>query len=223
MNSRCSHDDWKPKRQCGQVLSDMTNEPTTNWPARTVVTALPTSSTMPQYSCPIAIGGRDVVQAAIGPQGRIRRCRWPTAGRWRPSDGESSARRPPHTGRLPGRKAWFPTSEESPFSRGWPTASCPLVDTGGRRSHEAGWQRRDGATGRTPAALRTRGPCRLRHRRLFRGEVAEPVGGGDAAIHEEIAAGDERSVRAHEQGTDVADLVGGTGSPDGAELGSCAR
>ena len=23
MNSRCSHDDWKPCRQCGQVLSEM--------------------------------------------------------------------------------------------------------------------------------------------------------------------------------------------------------
>ena len=34
----------------------MQNEPTTNWPGRTVVTALPTSSTTPQYSCPIAIG-----------------------------------------------------------------------------------------------------------------------------------------------------------------------
>ena len=56
MNSRCSHDDWKPKRQCGQVLSEMQNEPTTNWPGLTVVTALPTSSTTPQYSCPIAIG-----------------------------------------------------------------------------------------------------------------------------------------------------------------------
>ena len=34
----------------------MQNEPTTNWPGRTVVTALPTSSTTPQYSWPIAIG-----------------------------------------------------------------------------------------------------------------------------------------------------------------------
>ena len=34
----------------------MQNEPTTNWPGLTVVTALPTSSTTPQYSCPIAIG-----------------------------------------------------------------------------------------------------------------------------------------------------------------------
>ena len=34
----------------------MQNEPTTNWPGLTVATALPTSSTTPQYSCPIAIG-----------------------------------------------------------------------------------------------------------------------------------------------------------------------
>jgi hypothetical protein len=56
MNSRCSHDDWKPKRQCGQVLSEMQNDPTTNWPGRTVFTALPISSTTPQYSWPMAIG-----------------------------------------------------------------------------------------------------------------------------------------------------------------------
>jgi hypothetical protein len=34
----------------------MQKEPTTNCPGRTDVTALPTSSTMPQYSWPIAIG-----------------------------------------------------------------------------------------------------------------------------------------------------------------------
>ena len=34
----------------------MQNEPTTNWPGLTVLTALPTSSTTPQYSWPIAIG-----------------------------------------------------------------------------------------------------------------------------------------------------------------------
>src|ERR1700678_2167491 len=50
MNSRCTHDDWNPNRQCGQVLSEMQNEPTTNWPGRTLLTALPTCSTMPQYS-----------------------------------------------------------------------------------------------------------------------------------------------------------------------------
>jgi hypothetical protein len=56
MNSRCSHDDWKPKRQCGQVLSEMQNEPTTNCPGFTVLTALPTSTTTPQYSWPMCIG-----------------------------------------------------------------------------------------------------------------------------------------------------------------------
>ncbi len=56
MNSRCTHDDWKPRRQCGQVLSEMQNEPMTNCPGLTDVTALPTSSTTPQYSWPIAIG-----------------------------------------------------------------------------------------------------------------------------------------------------------------------
>ena len=51
MNSRCTHDDLIAVRgRCGQVLSEAKNEPTTNWPGLTVCTALPTSSTMPQYS-----------------------------------------------------------------------------------------------------------------------------------------------------------------------------
>ena len=66
MNSRCSHDDWKPKRQCGQVLSERQKEPTTNWPGRTVLTALPTSSTMPQYSWPIAMGAVNVFRPRNG-------------------------------------------------------------------------------------------------------------------------------------------------------------
>lgn len=56
MNSICSHEDWKPNRQCGQVLSERQKEPTTNWPGRTKMTALPTSSTIPQYSWPMALG-----------------------------------------------------------------------------------------------------------------------------------------------------------------------
>jgi len=34
----------------GQVLSEAKNEPMTNWPGLTEVTALPTFSTTPQYS-----------------------------------------------------------------------------------------------------------------------------------------------------------------------------
>jgi len=56
MNSICSHDEWKPYAQCGQVLSDMQNEPTTNWPGFTVRTAEPTSTTTPQYSWPMCCG-----------------------------------------------------------------------------------------------------------------------------------------------------------------------
>src|SRR5206468_11734314 len=56
MNSRWTHDDWYPYWQLGQVLSDVANEPMTNWPGLTDRTALPTSSTMPQYSCPIGVG-----------------------------------------------------------------------------------------------------------------------------------------------------------------------
>ena len=56
MNSRCSQEDGKPNRQCGQVLSEMQNEPTTNWPGFTVLTASPTSTTTPQYSWPMCAG-----------------------------------------------------------------------------------------------------------------------------------------------------------------------
>ena len=38
------------------MLSDRQNEPTTNWPGSTEVTALPVSPPPPQYSWPIAIG-----------------------------------------------------------------------------------------------------------------------------------------------------------------------
>src|SRR6266403_1470519 len=55
-NSLCWHDDWYPIWQLGQLLSDAKNEPITNWPGLIEVTALPTSSTMPQYSCPIGVG-----------------------------------------------------------------------------------------------------------------------------------------------------------------------
>jgi hypothetical protein len=34
----------------------MQNDPMTNWPGFTVFTVLPTSSTTPQYSCPMAWG-----------------------------------------------------------------------------------------------------------------------------------------------------------------------
>jgi hypothetical protein len=52
----CWHDDWNRARQFGQVLSDAKNEPMTNWPGLMELTPLPTSSTMPQYSCPIGAG-----------------------------------------------------------------------------------------------------------------------------------------------------------------------
>lgn len=56
MNSRCRQFDWKPFLQFAQVLSEVANEPTTNWPGRTEMTALPTSSTKPTYSWPIGCG-----------------------------------------------------------------------------------------------------------------------------------------------------------------------
>jgi len=38
------------------VLSDAKNEPMTNWPGLIDSTALPTSSTIPQYSWPNGVG-----------------------------------------------------------------------------------------------------------------------------------------------------------------------
>src|SRR5271165_4284431 len=49
--------------------------------------------------------------------------------------------------------------------------------------------------------------------RSIRGELAVEVGGGDAAVHEEVAAGDERAVGTHEERADVPDLVWSAGAP----------
>jgi hypothetical protein len=48
-----------------------------------------------------------------------------------------------------------------------------------------------------------------------RGKVAVPVGGGDSAIHEEVAACNERAVRPHQQSTDVSYLVRVSARPAG--------
>src|SRR4051794_1665026 len=50
--------------------------------------------------------------------------------------------------------------------------------------------------------------------RWLRSEIAVPVGGGHTAIHEEIAAGDEPTVRPHEQRSDIAHLIGRAGAPN---------
>ncbi len=54
-NSACTHFDWNPARQISQVLSEMTNDPTTKSPGLTVVTSEPTSSTTPTYSWPMSV------------------------------------------------------------------------------------------------------------------------------------------------------------------------
>src|SRR3954466_9793379 len=54
--SRCTHEVWYPARQFGQVLSEAKKDPTTNCPTLIFVTALPTSSTTPQYSWPNGVG-----------------------------------------------------------------------------------------------------------------------------------------------------------------------
>ncbi|CAM5564356.1 hypothetical protein SCANM63S_09385 [Streptomyces canarius] len=53
MNSRFTQLDCHPLRQLAQVLSEVANEPTANWPGSTEVTSLPTASTKPTYSCPM--------------------------------------------------------------------------------------------------------------------------------------------------------------------------
>jgi hypothetical protein len=55
-----------PLRHTGQVLSLYRNPPTTKSPGVTVVTAAPTSSTIPTYSCPIGVGLRPPEVARYG-------------------------------------------------------------------------------------------------------------------------------------------------------------
>ena len=52
-NSAWTHLDWKPDWQISQVLSEMTNDPTTKSPTFTFFTSEPISSTIPTYSCPM--------------------------------------------------------------------------------------------------------------------------------------------------------------------------
>jgi hypothetical protein len=47
---------------------------------------------------------------------------------------------------------------------------------------------------------------------LGRGELAVPVGGGHASVHQDVAAGDEPAVRAHEQCAHRGHLVGSAGA-----------
>ena len=57
--------------------------------------------------------------------------------------------------------------------------------------------------------------------RLLCRELAEPVGGRDAAVHQDVAAGDEPAVRSHEQRTDGADFVNEAGDlPYARRLGN---
>ena len=54
----CRHEVWTPLRQLAHVPSLILNGAITNSPGRTVVTASPTSSTMPTNSCPMRSGPR---------------------------------------------------------------------------------------------------------------------------------------------------------------------
>ena len=53
---------------------------------------------------------------------------------------------------------------------------------------------------------------------LFRGKLAVPVGGRDAAVHQEIAPRDECAIRAHQKGTDGSYFIRGAGTPGRAQL-----
>jgi hypothetical protein len=65
-----------------------------------------------------------------------------------------------------------------------------------------------------PLACRAPPPRRASRRAKF----AVKVGGGHATVHEEVAAGDERPVGAHEQRADGPYLVWGAATPDRAQL-----
>ena len=45
-----------PVVECAHGLPEVANEPATNWSGLIVLASRPTSSTMPQYSCPIGVG-----------------------------------------------------------------------------------------------------------------------------------------------------------------------
>src|ERR1700689_796874 len=49
-----------------------------------------------------------------------------------------------------------------------------------------------------------------------------PIGGGDAAVHQKITAGDERALATHQQRTYIAHLIGSTGASCGAHLDHAA-
>jgi hypothetical protein len=53
---------------------------------------------------------------------------------------------------------------------------------------------------------------------LSGGEFAVEVGRGNAAVHEEVAAGDERAVGAYEERANCSDLVRGPAAAGGAEF-----
>src|ERR1700690_2723866 len=66
-------------------------------------------------------------------------------------------------------------------------------------------------------------PVLTRHTGTYRGrsfwrEFAEPVRGGNSAVHEEVAASDERAVLAHKERADGADFVRGAGAPGRAQI-----
>ena len=65
--------------------------------------------------------------------------------------------------------------------------------------------------GRTTSALA--GTCLDAEDRSFRGKFAEPVGGRNTAVYEEVAAGDERTVQAHKERGNVCDLVRDANAP----------
>ena len=64
-----AQEDWKPWRQCGHTLSEVTKEPTTNCPGLMSRTSPPTSTPpCPQYSYPHVHRRGDRVRAAVGPE-----------------------------------------------------------------------------------------------------------------------------------------------------------
>jgi hypothetical protein len=65
-----------------------------------------------------------------------------------------------------------------------------------------------------PASTSSHGRCAWRSRNcLAPSELAEPVGGGDSAILEEVTTGDESALRAHQERGKRRDLVRCAGAP----------
>ena len=103
-------------------------------------------------------------------------------------------------------------SLEGPWSE-FTDVAPPKTKTYGSQSAAVRLRRRPRPGRRVPDAPNTKRSRRAVRRRVDFGDIAVPIGRRHAAIHEEVAAGDEPALGAHEQRAHCSDLVGRAGPP----------